>query len=342
MRCWRLGFSIRACLTFTVSTMPWATMAWASSHTAKGYLDHPRAEAFITEMIQEHNVPRQQTEAILKQAKHQTRVLELIQKPYEKTHAWHDYRSLFLQPKRINAGKRFMNTYKVALERAEFTYGIPSEVIAAIIGVETYYGAIMGTYPVLDALATLAFDYPKRPLFWRELKAYLLMVQEENFKVDQLKGSYAGAMGYGQFIPSSFRAYAVDFDGDGKKDIWKNPVDAIGSVANYLSQHGWQKNAPVLVSAEFKKSLAFNVQLKPHVPLKTIKSFAKWPGEFQDTTLVALLEYQQPEYKETMLGFKNFYVITRYNHSRLYARAVFDLSQALIDNHPVQVAQPGA
>lgn len=335
MRCWRLGFSIFTYWVVTVTTLPFAL-----AQTTNGYLDHPRAEAFITEMLQEHRVPRQQTEAILRQAKRQNRVLELIQKPYEKTHAWHDYRALFLQPKRINAGKRFMKTYKVALERAEFTYGVPSEVVAAIIGVETYYGAIMGTYPVLDALATLAFDYPKRPLFWRELKAYLLMVQEEQFNAGQLKGSYAGAMGYGQFIPSSFRAYAIDFDNDGKKDIWKNPVDAIGSVAHYLSQHGWQKDAPVLVSVELKKDLTFNTKLKPHVPLKTLKAYAKWPGEFQDTTLVTLLEYQQPKYKETLLGFKNFYVITRYNHSRLYARAVFDLSQALIDNPPIQVAQP--
>jgi membrane-bound lytic murein transglycosylase B len=304
-----------------------------------GYQAHPRAETFIQEMVKEHRFTKQEVLNILAKARRQEEVLELIQRPYEKTLPWHKYRAIFIKPKRINAGQAFMLKYAVALERAQYTYGVDPNVIAAIIGVETHYGTIMGTYRVLDALSTLAFDYPKRPLFWRELKAFLVMAREEHFEVDQLKGSYAGAMGYGQFIPSSFRAYAVDFDGDGKKDIWNNPVDAIGSVANYLARHGWEKNAPVMKPLTLTKDITFNTNLEPYVTLKDLSQYAHWQGQLPDDTLVTLLEYEQINDKETLMGFKNFYVITRYNHSRLYARAVFDLSRALaIDQRAQQLS----
>ncbi len=301
----------------------------SASAPQPGYAQHPKAKAFIQEMVKEHQFTESELTSYLAKAERQDRILELIQRPAEKTKPWYEYRDIFLQPKRIKEGQAFLRKHRVVFERAAYTYGVDPYVIAAIIGVETYYGRITGDYRVLDALSTLAFDYPKRPLFWRELKEYLVMSREEKFDVASLKGSYAGAMGLGQFIPSSFRAYAVDFDGDGKKDIWSNPEDAIGSVANYLARHGWKKDQPVLKPIALLKPVTFNAHLKPYVKLKDLATYGRWKGHYQDDTLVTLVEYQQPKSKETLMGFQNFYVITRYNRSRLYARAVYELSRAL-------------
>jgi membrane-bound lytic murein transglycosylase B len=210
---------------------------------------------------------------------------------------------------------------------------VPAEIIIAIIGVETRYGQHAGRYRVIDSLSTLAFDYPPRSKFFRsELKQYLLMTRDENVDPLSLYGSYAGAMGQPQFISSSYRRYAIDFDGDGKRDIWQNSADAIGSVANYLSIHGWQRGQPVTAQLTDKPGDAslLNRSLEPYVKVAELtKEGLKLPLALPDNEDVTLMSLEGAKGDEYWLGMNNFYVITRYNHSALYAMAVYQLSQAI-------------
>ncbi|MFT5562896.1 MAG: membrane-bound lytic murein transglycosylase B, partial [Litorivivens sp.] len=236
--------------------------------------------------------------------------------------------------RRVKAGVEFIDTHRDAFEAAEVKYGVPIPVIASIIGVETLYGRITGKYRVIDSLSTLAFDYPPRSKFFRsELKEFFRLAREEGQSVLEPLGSYAGAMGYGQFISSSYRNYAVDFDGDGIRDIWNNPVDAIGSVANYLSRHGWQRGGLVTVPARLDREVmddVFNVALKPNRTVADLSTLGVQTdilleGSFEVSPM--MLEGKAGQ--EYWLGLKNFYVITRYNHSKLYAMAVFQLSEQI-------------
>ncbi len=306
---------------------------WGSLFFSGGdYAEHPKLEPFIQEMVQEHQYDAEKLRAALSQAERKDSILEAIARPAEKTKAWHEYRDIFLTSKRINAGKAFMEKHKDTLAAVEAKYGVPKEVIASIIGVETFYGGNKGSYRVLDALSTLAFDYPKRPLFWRELKSYFLLVRKDGLDPTTLKGSYAGAMGYGQFIPSSYLSYAVDFDGDGKKDIWDNPKDAIASVAHYLKRFGWKAGEPVIERVTLHNAEADQFANKT---LKLTATLSEWqkrgvniPKGLPEQN-AALFRYKLEDSTEYRLAFKNFYVITRYNHSRLYALAVYSLSEAL-------------
>jgi len=289
---------------------------------------------FIAEMVRDHNFAPSSLESVLSQAEMKQSILDAISRPAERTLEWKDYRKIFVTQKRINGGVSFMRKHRVALERAEMIYGVPKEVITAIIGVETYYGRMAGNYRVVDALSTLAFDYPPRAEFFRsELKEYFILAQEEGIDPLSIKGSYAGAMGYGQFIPSSYRNFAVDFDGDKKRDIWTNPKDAIGSVANYFKKHGWQTGEPVVVPAVAigeDYSDIVNASLKPKLSVEALaaKGFsAKDRRRYQG--LATAMELQGEKGVEHWLGLKNFYVITRYNHSKLYAMAVHQLSQEI-------------
>ena len=305
------------------------------AHESKGYADHPAAQQFISEMVSE-GFNADQLRTVLSSAERQESILKAISRPAEKRLNWGEYRNIFLRDKRINQGVEFWNKYEAALKRAEDTYGVPAEIIVAIIGVETRYGRNMGSYRVVDALSTLGFDYSPRGAFFQgQLKEYFYLVREENVDPLSLKGSYAGAMGFGQFIPSSFRNFAVDFDGDGKKDIWNNPVDAIGSVAHYFSAHGWKAGEPVrsnVVMEKLADESWINASLKPELTL------AQWAErgihtrtdlDLQDkATLIRLETDGEFHY---WFGLHNFYVITRYNHSRLYATAVYELSQAVAE-----------
>lgn len=268
----------------------------------------------------------------LAQAKRQDSILEAMSRPAEKRLTWGQYRKIFIQPKRIQRGVAFWQENREALEQASRQFQVPPEIIVAIIGVETHYGRITGNYRVLDALATLGFDYPKRsPFFLKELEQYFLLTNEEGIDPTSLKGSYAGAMGYGQFMPSSFRAYAVDFDRDGHRNIWTDRTDAIGSVANYFTSHGWIPGGEVISNVVLEKTPDeqwVNAGLKPKVTL------AEWArrgvnthdglNPQQKATLMKLTAEDGDHY---WLGLHNFYVITRYNHSPLYAMAVYELSQ---------------
>jgi membrane-bound lytic murein transglycosylase B len=247
---------------------------------------------------------------------------------------WGQYRKIFITDKRIKGGMKFWKENQVILEQAEKTYGVPAQIIIAIVGVETFYGQITGKYSVLDSLYTLGFHYPPRAKFFRsELEEFLQLAREEGVSPAEPLGSYAGAMGRPQFISSSFRAYAVDFDKDGKRDIWENNADVIGSVANYFKRHGWKAGEPVAqlvtgakkgfdeeIKAGYKPSLDVNALIDKGIILgSSLDKDAK----------VALLEMESDDGNEYWVASPNFYAITRYNHSPLYAMAVFQLSEAI-------------
>jgi membrane-bound lytic murein transglycosylase B len=262
-------------------------------------------------------------------------ILKKIATPWE-AKPWHQYYPIFLTDKRLASGLKFWKEHAETLKRAEQETGVPAQIIVAIIGVETFYGTYLGKYLVLDALYTLGFYYPPRSKFFRsELEQYFLLTREENFDMSQLKGSYAGAMGWGQFISSSYRHYAVDFDQDGIRDLLTNPVDAIGSVANYFKKHGWKKQQDVAYPATINGN-RYNAVLSKSLKYSTTWEELQEKGvELQQKSAIApqtsakLFEFEQADGKEYWVGLKNFYVITRYNHSPLYAMAVFQFSQQL-------------
>lgn len=208
-------------------------------------------DEFIAEMTRDYGFASEQLRDLFKQAERKQAILDAISRPAERVKPWKEYRPIFLTDSRVAQGVDFWRENEAALSRAEAEYGVPAEIIVAIIGVETFYGRNTGSHRVIDALSTLGFDYPPRqPFFRQQLKEFLLLTREEQVDPLTLKGSYAGAMGLPQFMPSSFRAYAVDFDGDGHIDIWNNPTDAIGSAASYFKQHGWAAGEPVVARAK--------------------------------------------------------------------------------------------
>ncbi|HEY5717685.1 MAG TPA: lytic murein transglycosylase B [Motiliproteus sp.] len=324
-------FIRRRCSIATTLSLGLALLLSPASQAS--YSENPQAQAFAERMVSE-GFDREEVARLLASAERQESILTAISRPAERVKTWGEYREIFIQPKRIERGVAFWREHQDALQRASETYGVPAEVIVAIIGVETHYGRIAGRYRVLDALATLAFDYPPRGTFFEgQLRELLYLLREEPLDVETLKGSYAGAMGYGQFIPSSYRNFAVDFNGDGRRDILGDPEDAIGSVANYFKQHGWQQGEPVTVRAEVVTGVdkeLFNQGLKPQLSLEAWRSKGVSPvmtlPEQQPATAMRLEINQGQEY---WLGLHNFYVITRYNHSSLYAMAVYQLSQAI-------------
>jgi len=297
---------------------------------------------FIDEMVNEHHFNRATLNTLLyKQAKVKQSILRAISRPGE-AKPYYEYRKIFLTQNRIKKGVKFWQQYAHALRRAEQIYGVPSEIIVAIIGVETMYGGNMGSYRVIDALKTLAFHYPKRANFFRgELKAFLLLTREERLNPLTLKGSYAGAMGYGQFMPSSYRNYAIDFDGDGKRDIWNNPVDVIGSVANYLKHFGdtkgWQRGQPIVIATNIKPHAVkklLRLKSEPIYSIKKLKQMGlKLALDKYDDHLGFLVDLKTEYGKLYWVAFQNFYMITRYNRSPRYAMAVYQLSQAIKTNH---------
>ncbi|OMH33728.1 lytic murein transglycosylase B [Motiliproteus sp. MSK22-1] len=311
----------------------------AQAFSDTSYSQNPKAKLFVDEMVNE-GFDRAYVESLINDAHRQESILKAISRPAERRLDWGKYRKIFLGKKRVTQGVEFWDKQQEALNRASEKYGVSPEIIVAIIGVETRYGRHAGKYRVLDALATLAFDYPPRAKFFSgQLKELLYLIKEENLESSKIKGSYAGAMGYGQFIPSSYRHYAVDFDGDGQRDILNNPVDAIGSVANYFRSHGWKSGEPVTFPAklttEVDKSL-FNQQLKPKITLADWKKsgvVAKEKNSIPDSSVATAMKMHTGSKTEHWLGLHNFYVITRYNHSRLYAMAVHQLSQEILAAH---------
>ncbi|HFO2706632.1 TPA: lytic murein transglycosylase B [Escherichia coli] len=302
------------------------------------FANNPNAQQFIDKMVNKHGFDRQQLQEILSQAKRLDSVLRLmdnqapttsVKPPSGPNGAWLRYRKKFITPDNVQNGVVFWNQYEDALNRAWQVYGVPPEIIVGIIGVETRWGRVMGKTRILDALATLSFNYPRRAEYFSgELETFLLMARDEQDDPLNLKGSFAGAMGYGQFMPSSYKQYAIDFSGDGHINLW-DPVDAIGSVANYFKAHGWVKGDQVAVMANgqapglpngFKTRYSISqlatAGLTPQQPL----------GNHQQASLLRLDVGTGYQY---WYGLPNFYTITRYNHSTHYAMAVWQLGQAV-------------
>ena len=302
---------------------------------ADDFSQHPEAQRFVSKMVEEHGFDRAEIQGWINAAKKQQAIIDAISRPAEKTKPWYSYRNIFLKEERIRLGADFWNEQKAHLAAVEEKYGVPPELIVAIIGVETYYGRYMGKYRVIDALTTLGFDYPPRKTFFAgELEAFFLLAREQKQDPLSLMGSYAGAMGYGQFIPSSYRAYARDGDDDGLVDIWTNKKDAIASVAHYFRAHGWQQGQPVVADAKRLpkyEGQGLNKRKRPKVTVGELKSLGFEASETvaENTKALPLAFRLQGGGFSYKLGFNNFYVITRYNHSRLYALAVWQLSQAI-------------
>lgn len=308
----------------------------AAFATAPPDFERERA-AFVAEMVAQHGFEQAQLAALMDGARYQQAIIDAMNRPYEGK-SWGAYRALFVTPERIVAGKGFIAEHQALLEQAEAAYGVPPEVITAIIGIETNYGTTLGSHRVLDALSTLGFAYPRRADFFRkELEAFLLLSREERVEPSTVRGSYAGALGQPQFIPSSYRAYAVDFDGDGRRDLWASDADVIGSVGAYLAEHGWERGKPIAARARLSKPLDGSVELGGKRPLMPRLSIAELalagvePAEpLSPKARAALIELDGdgPEY---WLTLDNFYTITRYNHSNLYALAAFELGRAIAE-----------
>jgi membrane-bound lytic murein transglycosylase B len=296
------------------------------------YGEREDVQMFIDTMVSNHGYDRDVLEEWMEGVQQQTTALESIAKPAE-AKPWKDYRPIFLTERRVREGVEFWKQNAQILERAQAEFGVPPEIVVGILGVETFYGKRAGSYPILDALTTLGFDYPPRGEFFRkQLEQYLLMVREENIDPRGLKGSYAGAMGMPQFIPGSFRKFAVDFDGDGKRDLWNSTADAVGSVANYFHLHGWKSGEPIVSRAAVNgQALTLDgVKMQPHKVVSEFKQMGVTPiHAFADNAMATLLQYDGSNGMEYWLGLDNFYVITRYNHSPLYALAVYQLGQAV-------------
>lgn len=307
--------------------------------TAADYsLEHPSVRPFIEEMQAEHGFSAAYVEGLLANAERKEAILKAISTPAERVRPWHEYRAIFMTDQRVERGVAFAQTYADALSRAEEQYGVEAEVIVAIIGVETFYGGNKGSHRVIDALTTLGFDYPPRADFFRrQLKSFLVVAREQQMNPLELTGSYAGAMGFPQFIPTSYQAFAVDFDDDGKADIWNNPVDAIGSVANYFREHGWQDGAGVAVPAqvegeEYVKGLTLNMEkgLNARITVGELKQLGWKPDrQLDDGEEVMAFEFDAGDSKEYWLGQNNLYAITRYNHSVMYAMVVHQLADLI-------------
>lgn len=290
-------------------------------------------EDFIRGVAQKSDYSEQELVDLFSQVKNQRHLFERMDKPAEKLD-WHQYRKIFITDKRIKKGIEFWKNNRDLLRKVEQKYQVPAEIIVAIVGVETFYGAYRGKAPVFDTLVTFAFDYPKRAKFFtRELEEFLILSKEQGLPLREVKGSYAGAMGMPQFISSSYRNYAVDFDGDGRANLFESLPDVLGSVANYFKRHGWVSGAAITYPLTADKADKVN-QLKPGMKPSYTWHQLKSAGlkslvQLEEDAKVALLKLQQKNAPEYWAGLKNFYVITRYNHSELYAMAVYQLSEKL-------------
>jgi membrane-bound lytic murein transglycosylase B len=302
--------------------------------------DHPGVDAFVQRAVSEYGLDANMVSGLLDEAVYKQSIVDAISRPAE-SKPWHEYRQIFLTGKRIAAGARFWNENRELIDRVAARFGVDPQIIVAIIGVETLYGRITGSYRVLDALTTLGFYYPKElgndrsGFFAGELLQFMLLGQEENLPLDRVTGSYAGAMGMGQFIPSSYREYAVDFDGNGHRDLWRSTPDVVASVANYLHRHGWRPGEPIAARASADAGADPAAVAKRNFrPARSIGEIAgrgyRADGDLGTDRLAAVLRLEQEDGYEYWLTFDNFYVITRYNRSPLYAMAVLQLSEAIL------------
>ncbi len=321
------------------------------------YSDHPDAKEVITKLVRDHGFEKSYVIQVLESAKKQEKILKSMSSPAEFTWTWDRYKKLFIEDKRIKNGKKFIKENTSLFDQVEKEFGVPREIIASILGVETRYGKIKGSYRVLDSLTTLGFDFPRRSKFFKsELIEFFILTRENNLDINTIQGSYAGAMGYGQFISSSYRAYAIDYDGDGYADLFNSVPDAVASIANYLKKHGWKRDGVIVKSVHLNKvnkiyklpsnsnkfiplkytegheeryiiqegdSLS-SIAIENNLELQNLMSI----NEIKDKNLIKtgqIIMLSKPK-DLYFIGDDNFIAITKYNRSHFYAKAVYDLS----------------
>lgn len=312
-----------------MATMRFVLSLLLLCHFAVQAAELPGIPQFIDDMVVKHQFKRDELEKVFARAQHRLDVIELISRPAT-IKPWPEYRAAFVNQKRIKLGLEFWSKYRRTLRRAEKKYGVPQEVIVAVIGVETIYGRNAGNFLVLDALTTLAFDYPLRaPFFRSELENYLLLARDRQFDLLAIRGSYAGALGIPQFMPSSYRNYAVDFNSNHKIDLLREDRDAIGSVANYLQGYGWIRGEPVAVRAQAGGELPEGAGRAPRGLDEWVAAGVAPSADFVPKKSARLVDFTLEQGKEFWLAFNNFEVITRYNNSDYYAMSVFQLAEEL-------------
>jgi len=318
-------------------------VALCSPAHAGHYAQRDDVRTFVREMHDRHGFDPERLDALFRRTQPIAAVIKAIMPPKDPAvRSWQAYRARFVEPRRIAAGRRFMQVHAAELAAAEARFGVPAEIVAAIIGVETIYGRHMGRFGTFAALTTLAFDYPPRAeLFRRELEELLLLAREEQRSPLAYTGSYAGALGLPQFLPSSIRRFAIDFDGNGRIDLAASPADAIGSVANFLAGHGWEPGGPLAVTVTVAGDGAQALLDEGIAPRRTPREMQESGPKFSALDAggvipdlpAALIDLVTPQAAtEYRLGYRNFYVITRYNRSSFYAAAVMDLAAALRDS----------
>ena len=321
------------------------------------YSKHPKAQDVINILVNEHGFDESYLVKTLQTAKKQEQILKSMSSPAEFTWTWDRYKKLFLEKQRISNGRKFIKENFDLFQQVENDFGVPKEIITSILGVETRYGKIQGSYRVLDSLATLGFDFPRRSKFFKsELIQFFLLARENNLDINSVQGSYAGAMGYGQFISSSYRAYAVDYDGDGYADLFNSVPDAVASIANYLQKHGWRRDGNIVREVEMNqvnKTYQHQSNLSKFIPLQFTEGLEEKYIIKNGDSLLSIAINNGLELKQLMainnikdknlirsgqtiilnkpkdlyfIGDDNFIAITKYNRSHFYAKAVYDLS----------------
>lgn len=310
----------------------------APSVAQTGYLANPNVQAFIRYQHQANGLDMQYLQDFFSRVGYRGNIIPMMNRPGT-SRPWYEFRTGNAGSQKISGGRRFYQTHRAVIDQAAARYGVPAPLIVAILGIETNYGANKGNIPVAESLATLAFDYPRRgELFQKELGEFLLLAQEEKRDPMSFVGSFAGAMGLPQFMPSSFRKWAVDFDGDGRRDIWNNIPDTAASVANYMKQHGWQTGGKMLVPAQVAESPKIQALVDEKTALNyTVGQLRQWgvtPAEpVADSEKAFLFRLETaPGQFEYYLGLHNFYVVWQYNHSRMYVTAVQQIARGIGGN----------
>lgn len=307
--------------------LPGCTLSGAA---APAYLERPEVQRWIERIVAEHQLPEPHVRKVVAAGRHRPEILASARRPAESM-AWHRYRTLLVTPARIRRGRDYLQQHAALFDAAQRTYGVPAALIAAVIGIESDYGRNIGKHLAIDALLTLGFDYPRRAEFFRgQLEHLFLLEREAGLDIPTLRSSWAGALGMGQFIPSSYRAFAVDADQDGRRDLWDSPADIIASIAHYFHQHDWRPDRPVAeaVAPPHPDPPPLSAGLKPDIAPAQLQA-AGIPLRHPEAQAVAVHAFEVPDGREYWIGYHNFYVITRYNHSALYALAVYQLSEAL-------------